>query len=77
MTETEELRLNMNQTKVSLNESVRRKEMEEAEKKKNQAALDTKVKGKEGEADDLSSMKDEVLREGLLLLADLVTKRIG
>ena len=77
MAETEELRQNMNQTRVSLNESARRKEMEEAEKKKSQASLDTKVKVKENAPDDLNGMKDAVLREGLLLLAEMVTRRIG
>lgn len=77
LAETEELRKNINQTRISLNEPSRRKEMEEAEKKKSQAALETKVKGKEGEPDDLGAMKDEVLREGLLLLAEMVTRRIG
>lgn len=75
--ETEELRSNMNQTKISLNENFRRNEISEAEKKKAQAALDTKVKSKENGSDELNSMKDEVLREGLLLLAEIVTKRIG
>jgi carboxyl-terminal processing protease len=77
LAETEELRQNMNQTRVSLNESARRKEMEEAEKKKSQASLDTKVKVKENAPDDLNGMKDAVLREGLLLLAEIVTRRIG
>jgi len=77
LAETEDLRKNMNQTRVSLNEAARKQEMEEAEKKKSQASLEIKVKGKEGSADDLGSMKDEVLREGLLLLAELVTRRIG
>ncbi|MEY3405754.1 MAG: hypothetical protein RL161_1184, partial [Bacteroidota bacterium] len=77
LAETEELRQNMNQTRVSLNESARRKEMEEAEKKKSQASLDTKVKAKENAPDDLNGMKDAVLREGLLLLAEIVTRQIG
>jgi len=77
MAETEDLRTNVNQTKISLNENIRRNEISEAEKKKAQASLDTKVKLKENASDDLGSMKDAVLREGLLLLAEIVTKRIG
>ncbi len=73
-----ELRFNISQTRVSLNESVRRKEMEEAELKKSKySKLDTKIKNKETGTDDLSSMQDEFLREGLLILTELINNRIG
>lgn len=73
-----ELRDNYNQTRISLNETVRRKEMAEAEEKKTQAAkLNTKIKGTETSTDELSTLEDEFLREGLLILSDLVLKRVG
>ena len=53
--------------------------MEDAEKKKAaNESLDTKISTKDGlSTDDLSKMKDEYLREGLLILSDLVSRRIG
>jgi carboxyl-terminal processing protease len=77
--ETEELKKNLAQTRVSLKETVRKVEMEEAEKNKALSEkLDTKVTPKEGlPMDELLKLDDEYLREGLLILADLVTKRIG
>ncbi len=77
--ETEELKKNLAQTRLSLKETVRKVEMEEAEKNKAlNEKLDTKVTSKEGlPVDELLKLDDEYLREGLLILADLVTKRIG
>ena len=77
--DTEDLRKSLNDTKISLNEAKRKIEMEDAEKKKaRNESLDTKITSKEGlTADDLTKMKDEYLRESLLLLADLVTRHIG
>ncbi|MDZ4713900.1 MAG: carboxy terminal-processing peptidase [Cytophagales bacterium] len=70
-------RKNLGQTRVSLNEAQRRKDMEEASKNSTSATLDTKV-NKEGlEPEDLSTLKDEPLREGLLILSDILTKHIG
>ena len=79
ITETEELRKNLSQTKLSLNEAKRKVEMDEAEKQKViNEKLDTKVTSKEGmPVDELLKLNDEYLREGLLILADLLTKRIG
>lgn len=77
--EVNDLKKNLSETSVSLNEGKRKKDIEEAEKKKavNQS-LDTKLTGKEGiPVDDLSKMKDEYLREGLLILSDMLTRRIG
>ncbi len=76
--ETEELRQSLAQTKISLNESKRRQEMSEAEKKKAQFdKLNAKV-NKEGlPAGDLQKLDDEYLRESVLILADLVGRRIG
>lgn len=76
--ETEEATRSYKETKVSLNEVTRKKEMEEAEKKK--AAndkLNTKIVGKEGTPVDLMQMDDEYLREGLFVLGDLITTKLG
>ncbi len=76
--DTEDLRKNLSETKISLNEAVRKKEMEEDEKRKAQGKLDTKITSKEGlPVNDLQKMDDEVLREGLLILSEILTKRIG
>lgn len=77
--EVGDMRKNLAETSISLNEARRKQEMEEAEKKKAaNELLDTKLTSKEGlPIDDLAKMKDEYLREGLLILSDLVTKRIG
>ncbi len=79
ISETEDLKKNLIQTKISINESKRKLEMDEAEKKKSlRDKLDTKLVSKEGlPIDELAKLDDEYLREGLLILADLLTKRIG
>jgi len=78
MVETEDLKKNLTQTKISLNEAKRKAEIAEDEKKKAEEKLDTKITSKEGlPVDDLQNLKDEYLREGLLILGDLVTKRFG
>ncbi len=77
--ETEETRKRINETRVSLNEAVRKTEMQEAEKRK--LANDkmgitignTETKGK----NDLSELDDEYLREGLMVLSDLIATKIG
>lgn len=75
--ETEDLRKSLAQTEVSLNEAKRKHEMDEAEKKK-AMKMDTKITSKEGlPENDLQKLDDEYLREGLLILADLLSKRIG
>ncbi len=76
--DTDDLRKNLHETTVSLNEAKRRKQMEEAEKKKASGKLDTKLTSKEGlPQDELLKLNDEYLREGLLILTDLVSKRVG
>jgi carboxyl-terminal processing protease len=78
ISETEQLKKNLYQTRVSLNENVRKAEVDEAEKLKSEEKLDTKVTSKEGlTTDELLKLNDEYLREGLLILGDLVKKRIG
>lgn len=78
ISETEELKKNLSQTQVSLNETKRKAEIAEAEKLKAEEKLDTKVISKEGLTDgELLPLKDEYLREGLLILGDLIKRRIG
>jgi carboxyl-terminal processing protease len=77
--ETEETRKNLHDTKISLNETTRKKEMEEAEKKAAAAKLNTKIAGKESEktTTDLQQLDDDYLREGLFVLGDLIVTKIG
>lgn len=52
--------------------------MEEAEQRKAKyTKLDTKLKNKESGSDDMSTLQDEFLREGLLILTELINSRIG
>ena len=68
----------MKDTRVSLNEAVRKKEMEEAEKRAAAAKLNTRIVGKEQTVvSDLNDLSDEYLREGLFVLGDLITTKIG
>jgi carboxyl-terminal processing protease len=64
---------------VSLNEAVRKKEMEEADKKKAGSSMSSEIGGenKKVEGSDLIEMEDEYLREGLFVLGDLITSKIG
>ncbi|MBS1682955.1 MAG: carboxy terminal-processing peptidase [Bacteroidetes bacterium] len=78
--ETDELRKTMHHTLVSLNEAKRKKQMEEAEKKKASIKLNAKIpSNKEGlpQTDTLLQLNDEYLREGLLILTDLSRSKIG
>lgn len=76
--ETEETLRSYKETRVSLNEEKRKKEMAEAEKRKAaNNTLNTKVVGKEGTQIDLMEMDDEYLREGLFVLSDLITTKLG
>ena len=78
VSETAEAEKSYKETKVSLNEVTRKKEMEEAEKKKaTNDKLNTKIVGKEGTPVDLMEMDDEYLREGLFVLGDLITTKLG
>ncbi|HEY0655695.1 MAG TPA: carboxy terminal-processing peptidase [Chryseosolibacter sp.] len=79
VTETAEARKNLNDTKISLNENIRKKEMEEAEKRAASSKLNTKIVGKESTqpSSDLMELDDEYLREGLFVLSDLITTKIG
>jgi carboxyl-terminal processing protease len=76
--DTEEARKSMKDTKISLNELARKKEMEAAEKKAAARKLNTKIAGKElPQTSDLNELDDEYLREGLFVLGDLITSKIG
>lgn len=69
---------NMKDTRVSLNEAVRKKEIEQAQKRAGETKLNTKIVGKEQPVTtDLSELNDEYLREGLFVLRDLITSKIG
>lgn len=71
-------RKSMKDTRVSLNEAVRKKEMEEAEKRAASVKLNTKLPRKEQPVStDLSELNDEYLREGLFVLRDLIASKIG
>ncbi len=75
---TAAVKKNMRDTRISLNEAVRKKEMEEAQKQAADVRLNTKLVSKEGEfSPDLSDLPDEYLREGLFVLGDLITSKIG
>ncbi len=76
--ETAITRKNLKDTRISLNETVRKKELEDAEKRANQNKLNTKIAGKEiPVVSDLKEVGDEYLREGLFILGDLITTKIG
>jgi carboxyl-terminal processing protease len=78
--ETEEVRKNYHETLISLNEDKRKKEASEAELKRGgNSKLDTKIVGKEKTeyTSDLHEIDDEYLREGLFVLSDLITSKIG
>lgn len=77
--ETADIRQSYQTTRISLNEAVRKKEMEEADKKRNaETKLNTKLPGKEGlPSSDLFELDDEYLREGLFVLGDLIGTKIG
>lgn len=79
VTETAAIRQSYKETKISLNETVRKKEMDEAEKKKAlNDSMNTKVPNKELPASsNLNDLDDEYLREGLFVLGDLISSRIG
>jgi carboxyl-terminal processing protease len=80
VTDTEEIRQSYQDTRVSLNEAKRKQEMEEAQRKKANAGMKAELPG-EGDTKvnhvDLRDLEDEYLREGLFVLGDLITTKIG
>ncbi|MBX2943931.1 MAG: carboxy terminal-processing peptidase [Cyclobacteriaceae bacterium] len=77
--ETEDLKKNLAETKISLNEAKRKEEMVEADRKKALSKdMATKIEKSDGlPEDELIKLKDEYLRESLLILTDLVSTRVG
>lgn len=77
--DTEELKSNLSDTKISLNEAKRKLEIEEAEKRKlANKNMGTEVNAFDGLANDgLQALKDEYLRESLMILTDMITRRVG
>jgi carboxyl-terminal processing protease len=76
--ETNEARRSIEQNRISLNEATRKKEMEEAEQRK--AAnhkMDVKLDGEGKPVSVPLQLEDEYLREGLMVLSDLITSKIG
>lgn len=72
--ETAEIRKGYKETRISLNESKRRQEMEAADLKRGQENIDTKLVGKDQLPvnAELKEVDDEYLREGLFILSDLI-----
>ncbi|MEO1055238.1 MAG: carboxy terminal-processing peptidase, partial [Bacteroidota bacterium] len=79
--DTRELRRNIENTRISLNEQERKKEMEEAEKKKakrdNDKLSGTSINTETGAIKDKIEVEDEYLREGIIVLAELINSKIG
>ncbi len=80
VTDTEEIRQSYMETKISLNEATRKKEMEDAQAKKATNNLNTSLgteDSKKVKHVNLEDLDDEYLREGLFVLSDLITLKIG
>lgn len=77
VTETEETKKNIEQKRVSLNEAVRKKEMEDSEKRKAANKLNVKLDGEGKPVSTPFQLDDEYMREGLMVLSDLITSKIG
>lgn len=77
--ETEDFKKKLAETKISLNEEKRKKEMSKSDKEEDENdGLTARVDNGDSKViKDLSDMKDEYLREGLLVLTDLIVSRIG
>ena len=78
--ETDENRKNISKSIISLNENARRMEIEESEKKKaaNAKFGNITTVGKEGKpVPGTLNIDDEYLREGLLVLSNLIVSKIG
>lgn len=76
--ETEETRKSYSDTRISLNEVARKKEMDEAEKKKaTNDKMGVKLVKEGTIPTDILQLEDEYLREGLFVLGDLLANKIG
>lgn len=72
--ETSELKATLERKTVSLNEEQRKKELEEAQKKKSQLRLSGANIAKEGAdgEDNTLNMEDKYLKEGVLMLSEII-----
>lgn len=76
--ETERAKRNLQDTRISLNEEVRKRELETEAERTPANRLDTSLEKKEAlHVSDLHEIDDEYLREGLFVLTDLITTKIG
>ncbi|MDX1628988.1 MAG: carboxy terminal-processing peptidase, partial [Fulvivirga sp.] len=72
--ETKELKENLEKKTISLNEEIRRLEMEEARKKESQASLSGTNIEQEASGDvDLLNLDDQYLKEGVIILTEIIT----
>jgi len=78
VSDTEETRKSLKDTRVSLNEAVRKKEIEEAERKAASSRMNTRLQDQElPQVSTLEDLGDEYLREGVLIVGDLLSSKIG
>ena len=78
LADVEESRRQMHENKISLNETVRRKEMEEAEqKRKARLPGDVKLNSEGMQTGNSLKLDDEYLRQGLIILNEMLTAKIG
>ncbi len=75
--ETAETKKNIEQKRISLNEAARKKEMQDATARKANNKMDVKLDGEGKPVSDPIKLDDEYLREGLMVLSDLITSKIG
>lgn len=74
--ETSELKQNLSKTVISLNEVARKKEMDEAEKRRNDRQASnmsgTKIEKEPGEDKDAIDENDRYLKEGIIILTQVI-----
>ncbi len=72
--ETTELKNNLNKTKVSLNYEERKKEMEDAEKRRaaRNSIKNTRIDPENQITEEIESISDKYLREGVIILSDYI-----
>lgn len=77
--ETDEIRRNYKETRVSLNETIRKDEIAETEKRKaaNDKMSTRLPRPESNEPQDLHHLTDEYLREGLFVLGDMLSSKLG
>ena len=75
--DTKELKENLSKTRISLNETTRKKEIDEAEKRKaNRLSLNNAKVEKEGASkspENKLKMDDKYLKEGVIILTDMIS----